>query len=235
MIIRAEQRDLVFITQPDHAATAADLVAHFDGFRTHPRRDDIALAVRGHDDGWDELDRELVFDTAGGRALDFIAVPETCKQMVWPRAVDRLRSQSPYAAALVAEHALFVYAGNRGRPDWQGHFDELERRRQELLERSRVPLATLVADYPLVGLADLLSLAFCHRWTDARERLGHTVRREDDAITITPSPLSGPVHVTVRARRVPDRPYLSAAALREALEAAPLESIGGIVRGGSPT
>ena len=38
MIIRPQQGSLLFITQPDHAAAAADLVAHFDGFADNPRR-----------------------------------------------------------------------------------------------------------------------------------------------------------------------------------------------------
>jgi hypothetical protein len=68
MIIRAEQDHLLFITQPDYAAAAADLVIHVEGFAHHPRRAGIELAVREHNHGWMELDETLVFDPAAGRA-----------------------------------------------------------------------------------------------------------------------------------------------------------------------
>lgn len=230
MIIRPDGDQLIFITQPDHASAAADLVAQFEGFASHPRRGEIALAVREHDHGWQDIDEHLVFDPAAGRAFDFITIPDTHKRSVWPIAVERLAARSTYAAALVAEHALYVYNANRGKPDWQPHFADLEHRRTILLERSGVPLETLREDYPFVALADLLSLAMCLGWPDAHERFGRSVRCEAGAVTIAPALLSGPVRVVVSARRVPDRRYLSAAELRGALQRAPIESLPCLVR-----
>lgn len=230
MIIRPDQDQLIFMTQPDHASAAADLVAHFDGFASHPRRDEIALAVREHDHGWQAIDEELVFDPAAGRALDFITVPDTHKRSVWPIAVERLAARSTYAAALVAEHALYVYEANRGKPDWAPHFADLEQRRTILLERSGVPLEMLREDYPFVAVADLLSLATCLRWPGTHERFGRSVRSEADAITVAPALLSAPVRVAVKARRVANRRYASAAELRDTLDRAPIESVPCLVR-----
>src|SRR6476661_4141290 len=112
VIIRPQQGSLLFITQPDHAVAAADLVQHFDGFRSNPRRAEIHLAVREHDSGWHEVDRDLVFDADLGKAHDFITVPEPAKQSVWPAAIEQVAPTSPYAAALIAEHAIFVYSAN---------------------------------------------------------------------------------------------------------------------------
>jgi hypothetical protein len=225
MIIRPDQDQLIFISQPDHASAAAELVAHFEGFALHPRRGEIALAVREHDHGWADIDEHLVFDPAAGRAFDFITVPDTHKRSVWPIAVERLAARSTYAAALVAEHAIYVYDANRGKPDWEPHFADLEQRRTILLEQSGVPLETLREDYPFLALADLLSLAMCLRWPDARERFGRSVRSEADAVTIAPALLSGPVRVAVKARRVPDQRYSSVAELRDTLDRAPIESL----------
>ena len=122
MIVRPESGSLLFITQPDHAVLAADLADRFDGLDAHPRRDEIRLAVREHDNGWRELDDEIVFDAVNGRALDFITAPESLKQSVWPLGIDRLAAESAYAAALVAAHALFVYSAHRGEEDWRAFF-----------------------------------------------------------------------------------------------------------------
>jgi hypothetical protein len=234
VIIRPQQGSLLFITQPDHAAAAADLVQHFDGFTTNPRRAEIHLAVREHDSGWQDMDRELVFDPATGKAHDFMTVPEPRKRQVWAIAADLVAPRSPYAAALIAEHSIFVYSGNRGKPEWDTFFAAMETRRTDLLARARVSLETLRADYPFLGVADLLSLSFCHCWETPRERFGRSVVCEGAAVTMTPSLLPGtPVPVRVRTRRLPDRPFASHDALRQALDRAPAEFLTGVARAGS--
>ena len=234
MIIRPQQGSLLFITQPDHAAAAADLVAHFDGFADNPRRQQIHLAVRDHDAGWQELDDDIVFDQASGRALDFLGVPEPFKRSVWPSAIERLADRAPYAAALIAEHAIFVYGANLDKPDWQPFFTDLEGRRTKLLTRCGLTHDTLKQDYPFLGIADLLSLSFCHGWREPKERFGHSVWCDGAAVTMTPSLLpAAPVPVRVRARVLPDRRFDSREALRGALATAPVEFLTGVARGGS--
>ena len=234
MIIRPRAGALLFITQPDHAAAAADLVLQFDGFAANLRKSDIHLAVREHDAGWQELDEEVVFDEASGAALDFMGVPEPFKRTVWPVGIDALADRAPYAAALIAEHALFVYSANVGNPGWAEFFKEIEERRTRLLARSGVPLDTLKADYPFLGIADLVSLSFCHLWTEPKERFGRSVRCEDGAVTIIPSVLTtAAVPVRVRARVLPDRRFDSREELRDRLARAPVEFLTGIARAGS--
>jgi hypothetical protein len=234
VIIRPEGTSLLFMTQPDHAALAGEMATHFAGFAANPRRDAIALAVREHDSGWHTVDAALQFDAAQGRALDFIGVPETVKQSVWPDAIDRLAPHSAYAAALVAEHALFVYSANRDKPDWRTFFAQLTIRRDDLLRDGGVPLATLQADYPLLGIADLVSLAFCHGWPDARERFGRTIRCVGDAVTMSPSllPEAG-IPIVVPVRRIADRRYASVEEVRAALQRAAPETLAGVARAGA--
>jgi alkanesulfonate monooxygenase SsuD/methylene tetrahydromethanopterin reductase-like flavin-dependent oxidoreductase (luciferase family) len=235
VILRPDHGSIVFITQPDHAILAADLVVRFEGLSAHPRRDAILLAVREHDNGWRELDDDLVFDEESGGPLDFMNVPEPVKQRVWPRGIDRLASDSPYAAALVAEHALFVYTGNRGKPEWREFFRTLERRRAELLAKTSVPREDLAADYRFLALSDLVSLSFCNSWPDVRERFGHKIHCEGDAVIVSPAIMIGsgdtPFPLRVRARRVADRRYASVRDLRAALDTAPVEWLTGEARG----
>jgi uncharacterized protein DUF3891 len=236
VIVRPDRGSLLFITQPDHASVAADLVDRFDGFAGHPRRDDIRLAVREHDNGWRELDRDLVFDAAAGRALDFVAVPDPLKQSVWPLGIDRVAERSAYAAALVAAHAVFVYASHRGKPDWRAFFENQESRRDDLLARTRVSHDDLERDYRFLGLADLMSLAFCQGWTEPHERLGHTAGCERDTLVMTPAIVPpAPFAIRVAARRVPDRRYESRADLQAALAAAEREWIAGQACGRNAT
>src|SRR5688572_6518541 len=114
MIIRQDGSSLLFITQPDHARPAAEAIARWqlDGFAAHPRRSVILLATREHDNGWIEEDDATHVD-ASGMPLDFVAVPASTRQRIWPRAVDRMTAQDPYAAALIAQHAIAVYSASR--------------------------------------------------------------------------------------------------------------------------
>src|SRR4051812_26402566 len=110
MIVQHFEQDLVLIRQPDHARLAARLMAAWQdgGLPGHPRRDAILAATAAHDDGWIQEDAEPTVG-ADGRPVDFITADLAVKQRVWRRVVETLGGEQPYAAALVAQHALTVY------------------------------------------------------------------------------------------------------------------------------
>ena len=62
------------------------------------------------------------------------------------------------------------------------------------------------SDYFFVRIADLMSLAFCARWsetTDGTEWRGYTVRRNGDDVLISPDPFSGVrVRLEIDAREI---------------------------------
>jgi hypothetical protein len=233
MIIRREGTSLLFVTQPDHARLAADLLNQWKGFADHPRRAALLLAAREHDNGWRELDEELVFDPSQGRAFDFITAPDPVKHEVWPRGVDRLAETSPYAAALVAQHAMFVYDSHRDEPGWARFFAGLRARREDLRARAGHTPEELDADYPYLSIVDLLSLTFCNDWRDDHERFATRTRCDDQGMVIDPFPfVAASVPLRVRARQLDDRRYASAAELRARFEEAPVKIIEGRARGG---
>jgi hypothetical protein len=235
MIIRRDGTCLLFITQPDHARLAADLLNQWKGFADHPRRAALLLAAREHDNGWRELDEELVFDSAEGRAFDFITAPDPIKHAVWPRGVDRLADTSPYAAALVAQHAIFVYDSHRNDAPWAQFFASMRTRRDDLRARAGRTPEELDADYPYLSIVDLLSLTFCNGWRDDHERFATRTHCEGQDMMIAPSPFAAdPVPLRVRGRRLEDRRYASAADLRAAFEEAPVAIIEGQTRGAAP-
>ena len=120
MIVRNVQDGLELITQPDHAALAGRIMARWvtDGFPDSPRQASILRAVVEHDHGWLDVDASPIVDPATGRIADFISAPLSVRQGIWPRGVTRL-ADDPWAAALVAQHAIHVYARYTDDPDWQ--------------------------------------------------------------------------------------------------------------------
>lgn len=234
MIIRADGDSLLFITQPDHARLAADAIEPWqaDRFPAHPRRDVILLAAREHDNGWLEEDASTHVDRDGA-PLDFVSVPVEVRHRIWPRAAARIAPASPYAGALIAQHALAVYSSTRTDPGWQNFFRTMTEVRDALLARSGMALETLERDYPLVNAADRISLAFCTGWTQPLESHGRRIILSDrNTVLIAPDPFSGArVPLRVPARRLSRRAFDSGAALRSALDEAPNEFLDGVALG----
>ena len=236
MLIRRASDRLLFVTQPDHAALAAAIMSHWrlQDFPGHPRRDTILSATRQHDDGWREEDAELHVNEQG-EPLDFVAVPAAVKHRIWPRAVERLAPQSPYVAALVAQHALTVHAPLRDNPAWRRFFAIMERARDEWLAGSPAGPADLAADYPFVRTGDQLSLIFCNGWTSPLSGIGYRAILKGITLDITPDPFDGArIPLTVQARTVPARTYASAADLRKELQAAAVLTLDGEAVGAPP-
>ena len=225
MIIQRGTRELLLITQPDHAALAAGIMARWElgGLPGHPRRAAILAAARDHDDGWREEDARTHV-ARDGQPLDFIAVPPDVKMRLWPRAVERIAAESPYVAALVAQHALTVNAPVRQDAGWPGFVDAMTRARDmHLAADSRVDASTLEADYPFVQIGDHLSLIFCNGWNGVRSGAGYRAILKGVTLEISPDPFGGAaVPLMVTARSIPARPYRSPADLRHALASAPV-------------
>jgi hypothetical protein len=236
MIIRTRDDAQLYITQPDHARMAAEAISHWhdDEFDENPRRASILLATREHDNGWREEDATTYVD-ATGKPLDFITVPVEVRQRIWPRAVDRLAIEDPYAAALVAQHALTVYGHFASDIAWTSFFDTMRERCQTLLTRcDRSSTEHLLADYRFVHAADRISLAFCTGWPQALESYGRQIILKQDTVEVSPDPFAGArVKLRIRARRLPSREYASAADLRAALDDAAVEILEGEAAGGA--
>lgn len=201
-----------------------------EGLAAHPRRDTILRAVRDHDNGWIEEDAATMVDGRGW-PVDFIAAPIEIKHRIWPRAVARIAGRDRYEAALIAQHALTVHAQHRHEGLWTAFFSRMEAARTELL--GGPPDDAFARDYRFVRIGDLLSLVFCNGWTEPHDLPGggRTILR-GATLEVTPDPFAGArVPLRVSARRLPSRAYASAAELRDALAAAPSETIDGVAVG----
>jgi hypothetical protein len=234
VIVRSAADHLLLITQPDHASLAGRIMAEWrrDDLAGSPLRDVILQATREHDNGWVEPDRAPIVEPATGRLLDFINAPEAVRQGIWPRGVERL-GDDPYAAALVAEHALSVYEHYRDRPSWAGFFTGMEEMRDaSLADAAPRTLADLRRDYFFVRMGDLASLAFCNAWREPQKLARYELRLEGTNLRFAPDPFDGArVPLTVAARRLPNRPYTSSADAAAAFEAAPEVEITGLAYG----
>jgi hypothetical protein len=237
MIVRTNGPSLLLITQPDHAALAGRVMREWGagGLLDSPRRADILRAIDHHDNGWHEVDRSPLIDESTGRILDFVSAPDPLRQAVWPRGIARL-VDTPYSAALVAQHAIHVYSRYRQRPEWSAFFADMEARRDEHLAQAHdASLDELLRDYQAVRLGDLISLVFCNGWADPQREGKYQIRLDRDRVLVTPDPFGGrSIDIEVEGRELPDRPFASVADAQRAFDAAAPRRLPGSVRGTGP-
>ena len=228
MIVRAAADRLRLITQPDHARLALRIMQQCAPLRSHPRGNAILFAIREHDNGWTELDAAPMVDSSTGRIADFITAPVDVRQQVWPRGVERIHE--PWAAALVAQHALTIYERYRADDEWSRFFATMESMRDERFSEGGGSLDDLASDYAFVRLGDLISLAFCTGWTDEQRFGGWAVQRFDSRVMVTPDLFGGrTIPFEITARELPNRPFTADADLRDALRTAKLTFLRGEV------
>jgi hypothetical protein len=192
----------------------------------------VLLATREHDNGWHEEDAAPLVDEATGRILDFMNAPDGVRQAIWPRGVERL-SSVPYAAALVAQHALSVYEHYRPIPAWRPFFECMESARDDALRRAAPrAIEDLIGDYFFVRMGDLVSLTFCNAWKEPQRLDEYELHLEGPRLTIRPDPFDGrEVPLSIRARQLPDRHYMSAADAGAAFRSAPTITVDGVALG----
>jgi hypothetical protein len=233
MIVRELDGRILLITQPDHAHLAGRIMAQCAALRDHPRRETILRAVIEHDAGWAAEDSDPHVDSALGNVLDFIHAPTDVRQGVWPRSVAMLAEIDAWAAALVAQHAITVYARLRSNHEWQSFFAELTALRDELVSRAAGNLADLEADYVYVRLGDLISLSFCTGSSDLNQFEGWNVARQGNRVTIRPDLFDGAeIPISVSAMEIPARKYRSDDELRAVMRHPRTITMHGMVSGG---
>jgi hypothetical protein len=231
MIVRYTPDTIQLITQPDHAQLAGRLMEPCVPLASRARRAAILLAIREHDNGWAEEDAAPGVHAANGRVVDFVTAPLSVRHSVWPRAVARLAGD-PWAAALVAQHAITVYDRFRRDADWASFFADMTVLRDRMLQASGLPLDDLLSDYGFVRLADLISLAFCAGWTEEQRFEQWTVQLFGDRVVVAPDPFGGSdVPFAIAGREIPTRTFQSDAELRDDLIQARRIDLRGTVSG----
>lgn len=226
MIVRPGDGMLHLITQPDHAALARRLMTLWPSLANAERRREILTAIEHHDRGWREPDAAPTVDPATGRIRDFLTVPLDVRQGVWPVSVGLLQA-APWAAALVAHHAVSVYDRFRPDPAWADFFARMIGLRDEHLARAGGDMKALARDYVYVRLGDLLSLAFCTRATTPSELGPWTIRLDGATLRIAPNPFILDVEFAIEAREIPDVPYPTDEVLHAAIAAGRSRALAG--------
>jgi len=215
MIVHRDTDRLRCVTQTDHAALAAEILGLWrrDELPDNPRRDTLLRATREHDNGWQEVDAAPRVDPASGRPHDFLTLPRSERDELWERGTRRHQESDPYVALLITTHAIGLHEDRRQEAAWAAFVERMEARWLELQALAAVDEATVAADYRLLALADVLSLALCGGWRPSFYRAGYTARLEADTLQLEPFPLAGATTFQLNCRWIPQRRYTDGADL----------------------
>lgn len=220
MIVTETSRGWRCITQPDHARLSHDILSLWraDDLPHHDRREDLLLAVREHDNGWQEADAAPRFDLETGRPHDFTSLSAPDRLEVWRQGIARHRQERPYVAALVIEHARHLHTGAApASGEWADFLAGLEDNRNDALADAGLDVACLLADYRWLHFADLISLAVCAGWSEPFTRGDLSGWVAADAVHLTPFPLAGATAFSVPCRYLRPAPFGSDAEMATAL------------------
>jgi len=229
VIVRLRGDRIQLITQPDHARLARRVMEHCVPLASRSRRDEILYAIAEHDNGWAEEDAAPSVNLATGQVLDFVSAPISVRQGVWPRGVARLAGD-PWAAALVAQHAMTVYDRYHDDSEWKPFFAKMEEARDGMQRARGLPLDELLIDYVFVRLADLISLTFCTGWSDEQRFAEWTVQRFGARVVVAPDAFGGAeIPVEIQAKEIRSQPFRSDEQLREVLRETDVMTLKGVV------
>jgi hypothetical protein len=218
MIVARDGGRLRLVTQPDHAHLAAEILGLFrlPELATHPRRDRLLRAVRGHDDGWREADAAPRIDPATGRPFSFRDLPAGPRAEIYARGARR-HEDDPYVQSLVIRHLRSLLRGREASPEWADLCADLADLGVAADEAAGLPATILDADFRWLTVADALSLALCERWREPFAVGGWKGLVDGVTLLLRPFTLAGSTRVTVACRQLSDRSFDGAADLGTAL------------------
>lgn len=221
MIVTADGDELILIEQEDHAHLTGDLAAFVPRGRGNHAA--FLAAARVHDNGWREADQAPTRDEAG-LPCTFTTVPDDVYAAVWRRGIARAADVDAMVGLLVGLHGARFFGG-RTSPEMRT-LDDSERARQNRvlaglgLGGSWQALPEEV-DEPSqrIAMLDALSLMLCgaidRAITSSVGEQPYTLTPSPGSaglptVSVRPWPFHGPMpSLSVRARRVPRRPYTS--------------------------
>ena len=255
MIVRHLSGDLQLVLQVDHDDLSGQFAERFGGssFWDPEPREPVVLACAEHDDGWHDWEGAPEIDPESGRAWNFRDL-EILRHLDFYRAgIGRITERDPYAGMLVSKHGSGIYKRRYDlQPEMvvPGVTPELAVAIEEFIVEQEAHQEELQSDldanaddvwsaYRLLEAADRFSLYFCMDRPEAAVGVG-PIPNEDGSDTeliveplgewsarLTPYPFrdSDDEIFTLGRRVLPDRVWGSDDEFREALFAAPLETV----------
>ena len=174
-MIRRECGDgWILITQPSHAFFSSRIMSFWgnEDFEAPSPVDEVMLAIREHDCGWETTDGAADFNRRNGYPKNFTEMSPESQLEIWSQCFERYVDQHPYACALIALHFAELNERTISRnPDSSAAVLLRERIREFLCRTLRIdfsehnPRENIPADIRtnlrFLQVGDMISLVLC--------------------------------------------------------------------------
>lgn len=244
MIRRDDPPDWLLIRQIDHARVAGEIAAVWEIGEAdlRPLGDQLFLAVRRHDDGWQTWEAAPEIDPDTGVPRSFTEMPMAVSTAIWTASILACAQDSPWGGLWVSRHFCWLAEqAQQNRRDDPGELapiaaflgEQADRQQAWKAEAARTVGPTdcdrlIETGFRYVQLFDRLSLWLCcARRSQSSEmqlpdgRPLQLIPQSDETIVLRPFPLTVErLQLTTVAQRLPAQPLASNAEFQEQLAAA---------------
>lgn len=245
MIRRKSGEGWVLITQPNHAFLSSRIMNFWgnESFGSIAPKDEVILAIREHDCGWEKTDAAADFNPENGYPRSFMEMLSENQFEIWSECFEKYIDQHPYACALIALHFSEFNERNISRDPNNKAAVSLREKIREFLRRS---IGVSVGEGSLNGylpsdirtnlrflqVGDMISLALCHGSRSATIRdvpinyLGETAEMtllSEDGLnyTVFPNPFSrDSLRFDISGRKLEKKSFGAEAELKDAFHRA---------------
>lgn len=162
MIIRENETAFTLIRQHDHAAIAESIIRNIqeEYFPVNSLRPSVLYAIKMHDCGWENFDKEPFWNDEQDAPYSFIDFPVAAKAVLYKHGIDMVEKEDSYATLLCSEHYSRFLVNDNTRE--ARNFIESEQNRQAAIKnRIGENNHSFRSHYELLQLADNLSLYLC--------------------------------------------------------------------------
>ncbi len=251
MIRRESDEGWTLITQPSHAFLSSRIMDFWgnEDFEAIVPGDEVMLAIREHDCGWEETDSAADLNPKNGYPRSFMEMRPESQLEIWSECFEKHAGEHPYACALIALHFSELNERTISRNPDNNAAVSLREKIRGFLRRSlkiRVgdenPNGYLSADIRtnlrFLQVGDIISLGFCHGSRSVTvpgvpiNYLGDTVEialSSEDGLnyTICPNPFSqDSLHFDISGRKLGKKSFGAQEELKEAFHSAGTETFG---------
>ena len=175
MIRRESDEGWVLITQPDHAFLSSRIMNFWgnESFESIVPKDEVMLAIREHDCGWERTDSVADFNPENGYPRNFMEMRTESQFEIWSECFEKHIGEYPYSCTLIALHFSGFNERNISRNPDDKAAVLLRNKIREFLRQNlkiRVGKGSLNGYLPadvrtnlrFLQVGDIISLALCH-------------------------------------------------------------------------
>lgn len=250
MIRRESGEGWTLITQPSHAFLSSRIMNFWgnEDFETITPRDEVMLAIREHDCGWEETDSAADLNLRNGYPRNFMEMRPESQFEIWSECFERHVGEHPYACALIALHFSELNERTMSRDPDNKAAASLREKTREFLHRSLgisvgegnpngyVP-ADIRTNLRFLQVGDIISLALCNGSRSVTipnvpvNYLGDTAEvtlSSQDGLnyTVCPNPFSrDSLHFDISGRKLGKKSFGTREELKEAFHGAGFETL----------